>query len=284
MSLYEAHEKDAKKPLAVKYFRNAESLPEHVRAEPDAFPKYILVPFLNHCWEESSSKLAPLNDSTIICCLATAGVVMNNQVNMTNLGNLHVNGAAIANDTSNPYLCRIRDCTIINDFVAQGYGCLTLHPSEVRLLHGPPEASLLTNLVGPKVCVGAGTGLGECYLTPSGGDDSNAYTCYPSEGGHVEYAPRHSLEADLWKFLIDKFSGNGRVSVERVVSGTGLANVYEFLVHSFPERKDEHIHKLFLAAGDEQGRVVGENATLKNSLCNQAMKIMMAAYGTNILY
>lgn len=131
---------------------------------------------------------------------------------------------------------------------------------------------------GPKVCVGAGTGLGECYLTA---DSSGTYTCYPSEGGHVEYAPRNELEIRMFHYLVEKFATKGRVSVERVVSGKGLANIYEFLADEYPSRIDHNVHDEFLTAGDEQGRVVGTNAT-EGSLCLQAMRIMMSAYGCEV--
>lgn len=160
----------------------------------------------------------------------------------------------------------------------QGYGCLTLQKHEVRHLFG--DSSDVENLpVGPKVCIGAGTGLGECYLTPN---DMNAahttYTCYPSEGGHVEFAPRNDLEVSMYKFLSGKFSSHNRISVERVVSGKGLANVYEFLAAEYPTRIIQTVHSEFLCAADEQGKVVSKNAT-SGSLCHQAIEIMMSAYG-----
>lgn len=71
--------------------------------------------------------------------------------------------------------------------------------------------------------VGAGTGLGHAYLT-SGPD---GYRVHPSEGGHAEFSPRSPLEWELREHLAARF---GRVSVERVVSGPGLLNVYRFLV------------------------------------------------------
>jgi glucokinase len=194
MSLYASNTSCCKnEPLLAKQFRNHEALPDHVRADPNAFCKYIIIPFMEYCWQQPEEheqadfkkvRLAPLKECTIFCCLATAGIVNENQVEMTNLGNLRINGNAIQgyhkskssemmiNDPSlanNPYLSRIVQCHIVNDFVAQGYGCLTLTPADVQHLYGPkiPPQDLIK---GPKVCVGAGTGLGECYLTQSMGE------------------------------------------------------------------------------------------------------------------
>lgn len=159
----------------------------------------------------------------------------------------------------------------------QGYGCLTLSKDEVKPLCGPSNLNDLP--VGPKVCIGAGTGLGECYLTPNDSDETEtSYTCFPSEGGHVEYAPRNDLEVRLFSYLSDKFSSKHRISVERVVSGKGLANVYEFLANEYPERIIQSVHEKILHAGDEQGGMIALNAT-EGSLCQQAMSIMMSAYG-----
>ena len=50
---------------------------------------------------------------------------------------------------------------------------------------------------------------------------------YPSEGGHADFGPRNEDEIDLLRFLKQKY--NGRISWERVVSGMGMTNIYEFL-------------------------------------------------------
>src|SRR4030095_9608330 len=76
-----------------------------------------------------------------------------------------------------------------------------------------------------RALIAAGTGLGEVVLPW----DGRRHHTVPSEGGHVDFAPRNDLEIDLWKFLRREF---GRVSYERVVSGPGLYNIYRFLVAS----------------------------------------------------
>jgi glucokinase len=62
--------------------------------------------------------------------------------------------------------------------------------------------------------------------------------------------------------------------VERVVSGPGLANVYEFLANEYPEQVDPKVHEAFLNAEDQKGKVVSENAK-EGTLCREAIRIMI---------
>ncbi|KAL3935165.1 MAG: hypothetical protein SGBAC_009261 [Bacillariaceae sp.] len=265
---------DSTEPLVVKYYRNEDCLTEK---EDGIFEKKVIAPFLRHCWESNSANLKPVEEVEIIGCLAIAGPVRSNAAWMSNLHNIEIDGTAIANHThvkDDRHLERIKVCKIINDFVAQGYGCLTLKPDEMVELK--PGSLDKMDSQGPKVCVGAGTGLGECFLTP---DSQGRYSCFPSEGGHVEWAPRNQLEIELWNYLREKFSYRSRLSVERVVSGPGLANVYEFLAFRFPDRIDPKVHAEFEKETDMKAKVVAVNAK-EGSLCLQAMEIMMGAYGS----
>jgi glucokinase len=259
---------DNTKPLAVKYYRNEECLK---KKEDGIFERNVIAPFLKYCWDTNDSML-PLSEVEIIACLAIAGPVRFNSAWMSNLHNLVIDGTAIAKQLyvkHDPYLNRIKVCRIVNDFVAQGYGCLTLKQNEMVEL--TPGSFKKMDAQGPKVCVGAGTGLGECFLTP---DSRGRYTCFASEGGHVEWAPRNQLEIELWTYLRNKFSYRSRLSVERVVSGPGLANIYEFLAHYFPARVNPEVQFQFENETDMKGKVVAVNAT-DGSLCKQAMEIMM---------
>lgn len=148
-------------------------------------------------------------------CLAVAGPVSGDRAVLTNRKEWHIDGVEIASKVG------INKVKVVNDFVAMGYGLLTLdHKTECIKLHGPdapPHAA-----AAPKACIGAGTGLGQCYLTPKG---DGKYRCYASEGGHAEFAPRTELELSMLHYLRGKFEAKHRISVERVVSGTGLSNV-----------------------------------------------------------
>ncbi len=82
----------------------------------------------------------------------------------------------------------------------------------------------------PIACLGAGTGLGEVYLTNNGKN----YDVWPSEGGHADFSPRNELEFNLMNFMRERERVE-RVSVERVVSGLGLPRIYEFLCERSPQ-------------------------------------------------
>jgi glucokinase len=108
--------------------------------------------------------------------------------------------------------------TIINDFVAVGYGIESLGPSDLATLQeGRPEPQ------GPIALIGAGTGLGQGFLLW----EKDHYRVLASEGGHGDFAPRGTLQADLLQFLGRQF---GRVSWERLLSGPGMVNTYRYLV------------------------------------------------------
>jgi glucokinase len=108
--------------------------------------------------------------------------------------------------------------TIINDFVAVGYGIESLGPSDLATLQeGKPEPQ------GPIALIGAGTGLGQGFLLW----EKDHYRVLASEGGHGDFAPRGALQAGLLQFLGRQFD---RVSWERLLSGPGMVNTYRYLL------------------------------------------------------
>jgi glucokinase len=108
--------------------------------------------------------------------------------------------------------------TIINDFVAVGYGIESLGPADLATLQeGSPEPQ------GPIALIGAGTGLGQGFLLW----EKDHYRVVASEGGHGDFAPRGELQAGLLQFLEREFD---RVSWERLLSGPGMVNTYRYLL------------------------------------------------------
>lgn len=242
-----------------------------------------LKPFLEKCLAEvDQMKNIDVSTLRVVACLATAGPVKtNNTVYMTNIaGGCTIDGNEIEM-CQDGILGSVVRCKLVNDFVGQGYGALDLD-LDTEVVELIPGSKAKIDDLGPKVCVGAGTGLGQCFLTKSSLNPELGYECYPSEGGHVDFVPRGELEVELLEYLKKKFGCKNRVSVERVVSGRGLANVYEFLAEKFPDRVDKDVHNQFLQAGDQQGGVVGYNAMKGSSLALQAVNLMIAAYGAEV--
>lgn len=116
----------------------------------------------------------------ISACFAVAGPVKDNRVTFTNRDSWSMDGANLEKQLG---IQRVR---LVNDFLAVGYGLLTLDEKvDCNVLQEG-----LKDPRAPIACIGAGTGLGECYLTP---DPSGVYHCFPSEGGHAEFAPRNQV-------------------------------------------------------------------------------------------
>lgn len=114
-------------------------------------------------------------------CFAVAGPVSNNRAILTNRGSWDIDGEKLEAALG------IKRISVVNDFVAMGYGILSLNEEKecVTLQHAEKNHS------GPIACIGPGTGLGECYITPYG---PGAHRCYASEGGHAEFAPRDEVQ------------------------------------------------------------------------------------------
>ncbi len=106
---------------------------------------------------------------------------------------------------------------LVNDLVATGYGVTALRAEQLAPLLSGTAASDANAAV-----IAAGTGLGETILARIAGD----LIPIASEGGHADYAPRTDLELRIWQALRPRY---GRVSVERMLSGPGLANVAEVI-------------------------------------------------------
>ncbi|MCE0482633.1 MAG: glucokinase [Methylacidiphilales bacterium] len=143
-------------------------------------------------------------------CFGVAGPVRDNVVQVTNLPWV-VDAAALESELG---LDRV---SLLNDLVANAYGINTLEPHELHSLnpHADPYDA------GNRALISAGTGLGEAGMTWNGND----HLPFASEGGHSSFAPIDPVGDELLAYLRAKF---GHVSWERVLSGMGMKNLYEF--------------------------------------------------------
>ncbi|HUO97241.1 MAG TPA: glucokinase [Rhizomicrobium sp.] len=104
---------------------------------------------------------------------------------------------------------------LINDYAALGYAVEHLKGDDLAPVGGN-QPGIPGETVG---VLGAGTGLGVAALVR----DAHASSVMVTEGGHIAYAPVDEVEFEILKVLRTRFC---RVSVERLLSGPGLANIH----------------------------------------------------------
>jgi glucokinase len=208
----------------------------------------------------------------VSACFAVAGPVVDGVATLQNLA------WKLETDRLQQELS-IKNIHLINDFAAIGHGLLHLQPEELHVLQaGEPAAH------GPKVVIGAGTGLGQGYLLPMGGQ----YQVFASEGGHSDFAARSPMEFQLVEYVMARY-GLDHVSYDRLVSGRGIVDIYRFL-------RDRAEHPLEVAEILEAIRQwdrssVAEHSHLadpaaaiaraatSNPLAQAAMEMFLSAYG-----
>jgi glucokinase len=102
------------------------------------------------------------------------------------------------------------------------------------------------------------------------------YVPFSSEGGHVSFSPTTEREIDLWRYLRKKF---GHVSVERVLSGPGLVNIYSWLRDS-GRFKEPLWLKALMKEGDA-AKAISESALLKKqALCVESLRFYVSMLGS----
>ncbi len=113
----------------------------------------------------------------------------------------------------------IRRVSLINDLAAVGHGIAMLAPADVLTVQaGQPQVD------GMRAVIGVGTGLGMALVVP--GPDGGRV--FPSEGGHVDFAPLDEQQVRLREFARARL-GIDRVSCERLTAGPGLTLIHAFL-------------------------------------------------------
>ncbi|MEO8115487.1 MAG: glucokinase [Phenylobacterium sp.] len=143
--------------------------------------------------------------------IAVAGPVLDGEIEFTNLDWQISEGDLLAQ-------FEFEAVKLLNDFAAQALACPRLDPDDIRAvgpqIKGDPEC--------PIVIMGAGTGFGVAGLARGDRGDVAVAT----EGGHAAFAPNDDVEMEVWRRLHARF---GRVSIERLLSGPGLFDLYRIL-------------------------------------------------------
>lgn len=172
-----------------------------------------------------------------------------------------VDAQAISEEFSIPHV------GLLNDLAANAYGISHLEDSDFATLQkGSPTAS------GNRCVVSPGTGLGEAGLYW----DGRKHRVWACEGGHSDFAPRSELEVSLLEYLIRRY---GHVSMERVVSGMGIENIYAFLRDTGRARESREVAREIKETGSA-GAVISKWAEGgKCAMCTQTLEIFVNCLG-----
>jgi glucokinase len=162
----------------------------------------------------------------------------------------------------------IQHVFLINDLEANGYGVAELSQEQVYTLSEGDCSQ-----IGNRALIAAGTGLGEGILAWNG----RIHVPYPSEGGHTDFAPRTEEEIELLRYLKRKY--NGRVSYERVVSGMGLTNIYEFLRDDRGMEEPKWLADEIAAVHDPNSVITQMALSAKSEICSKALDMVVSIYG-----
>ncbi|MEA5510647.1 glucokinase [Crocosphaera sp. UHCC 0190] len=249
---------------------NEYNLPQLTTLHQQSYPSQKfpdIVPIVQQFYTNAQKQL---NQEIFVknACFGIAGPVVNNTSELTNL-NWSLSGDRLQQELS------LNQVSLINDFAAIGYGILGLTKEDLYTLQ-----DVQPNPKSPIAVLGAGTGLGEGFLVPL---STGKYEVFSSEGSHADFPPRTPLEFELLTYIQDKYQLS-RVSVERVVSGLGIAAIYQFLRHKNPEQESPILKQIYQTWAREKSldlsAEVAKAALEKDDiLCQQAMKIFIEAYG-----
>lgn len=162
-------------------------------------------------------------------------------------------GGEMIKFTNNPWIIRpalipeklgVNEYIVVNDFAAVAHAVAQADSMHFVHLSGP-DAVLPSD--GVITVVGPGTGLGVAQLWR----DDKRYRVQPTEGGHIDFAPLDSIEDAILAGLRKR---HRRVSVERVVAGPGIVDIYEALAllqgGSFTRHSDRDLWELGTTGAD----------------------------------
>jgi len=193
-------------------------------------------------------------------CFGVAGPVQRGRSKISNL-------PWIIDSRDLAKLLKLDTVGMINDLEAYAYGIDGLDSKDfVTLNQGSEDAE------GNRAVISARTGLGVAGLYWDG------YRHHPfgCEGGHSDFAPRNELEMEMLTYLQKKYD---HISYERILSGPGIKNIYDFLRDSKRAEEPAWLKDQMAAAADPPALISQLAAQGKAPICDQTMSVFVSIYG-----
>jgi glucokinase len=231
-----------------------------------------LGPMVRHFLAEAAQgAVAPGEGPVAAACFAVAGPVQGGRARLTNLP-WQLDAQALAG------ACGLGRVELVNDFAVLIYGLPYLAAGQTAVVRGGDRDTLA-----PVLILGAGTGLGVAMGVPT----ASGLQAIASEAAHGEFAPRSQQEWELKQWLRADLALE-RVSIERVVSGTGLGHVARWLLQGRHPGGDHPLSasaRLWSEAAGGPARAdlpaeVARAAAAGDRLAAEAMELWLGAYGS----
>ncbi len=193
----------------------------------------------------------------VAACFAIAGPIVAQQTKVTNLP-WQINSTGISDEFAIPAV------KLINDFEAAALAIESLSPNDLTTLQ---TGQVIAQ--GMRVVLGAGTGMGVAWLPWLEG----RYFALSTEAGHMDFAPANELQTHLFKALHHQF---GHVSVERLLSGSGLTSIFNFLQMNAAIASD--LAPIFLEE-DSGATITALAQTRKHPIAIKSLDLFAEIYG-----
>jgi glucokinase len=162
---------------------------------------------------------------------------------------------------------KLNSVALLNDLEAYAYGIDALESKDfITLNEGSDDAE------GNRAVISAQTGLGVAGLYW----DGFRHHPFPCEGGHADFAPKNDLQIELLAYLQKKY---GRISCERILSGPGIRNIYDFLRDAHKAEEPDWLREQIATAPDPPALISQLALGGKSAICDQVLSIFVSVFG-----
>jgi glucokinase len=162
--------------------------------------------------------------------------------------------------------------TLLNDLQATALGTLVLPDTAFAVLQPAAGGETAPGDGATIAVIAPGTGLGEALLVADGA----GYRALPSEGGHADFAPGTDDEIALLRYL--RGIHGDHVSYERVLSGAGIGDLYDFVRTATGAAEPAWLTALF--ATDDRNAVISRTALDgRDPACVRALDMFVEILG-----
>jgi glucokinase len=195
-------------------------------------------------------------------CLGVAGPVRGGRSKISNLSWI-IDSHELAKQL------KLSSVGLLNDLEAYAYGIDALDSKDfIALSEGSEDAE------GNRAVISARTGLGVAGLYW----DSFRHHPFACEGGHADFAPRNDLEMELLVYLQKRY---GRISCERILSGPGIKNIYEFLRNAGKAEEPAWLREQLNEAKDMPALISKLALEGRAPICDQTLTIFVSVFGAH---